>query len=120
MKRIILFLLLISFAFAQSDSGPQAIQGAMSALCNTARSLLAMVAMLFILPVIPLLIIGAAIIKLYKGENKTVKLAGKLTFMAGIVLGVFGILGIIVYLLVPLLISILTGMPMGPDPCSIT
>jgi hypothetical protein len=40
--------------------------------------------------------------------------------MAGIVLGVLGILGIIVYLLVPLLISILTGMPMGPEPCSIT
>lgn len=119
MKRIILFLLLLSLTLVAQSSGPQAIQGAMADLCNTARSLLAMVAMLFILPVIPLLIIGAAIIKLYKGENKTVKLTGKLTFMAGIVLGVFGILGIIIYLIVPLLISILTGMPMGPDPCSI-
>lgn len=119
MKRIILFLLLVSFAFTQTTPESQPITRAMGDLCNSSRTLVSTISIILCLPVLPLLVLGGAVIALYKGDNKTAKLIGKIALGAGVVFGILAVLGIIIYLLVPFIVSSLTEMPMGTDPCSI-
>lgn len=120
MKRTILLLLLVSFAFAAAQSGTSAIQGSLEDLCDTSRSFLSATTMICCLPVVPLLILGVVMAKLYQGGNKTVKLLGKIAFGAGIVFGALAFLSIVIYLLVPFIVSSLIGMPMSSDPCAFT
>ena len=114
MKRIILFLLLLSFAFAQqTGSGPAAIQGAIKDLCETTRSLFAVGIMLFFLAGPALAVLGFIIYKFVKSESKTAKLIGKILMVLGIVVFALSIVQVVLYLLVPSIISILTGMPVS-------
>ena len=103
---------MISFAFAQpTGSGPAAIEGAMNDLCDMSRSLFAVGIMLSILSGPVLAVLGFIIYKFVKSENKTVKLIGKILMGLGIVIFALAVVQVILYLFIPTIIGVLTGMP---------
>jgi len=89
-------------------TGTVAIQDAMKDLCSTSKSFPAiMIIISVVLSIIPLLA-GAGLL-FFKKENKNLKLAGMVLLAIGALLIFGAILGAIIYVLSPGLVSSLTS-----------
>jgi hypothetical protein len=110
MKRILVFLVLISFALGQqTGSGPESIKGALTNLCDTSRGMLAVSTMLLFTMGIVLVAIGFVAFKVIKTENKIVKTGGMILIGLGAIVLVLGVISIISYMFAPSLVGSLTG-----------
>jgi len=108
MRRALFFLLLFSFAFAQSS-----VEGALADLCESSRQMALISTILFLFGGVVLAAIGFVAFKLVKTENKIIRLIGMILIGLGIVVLVLAIIQFIIFLLLPFAISQLTGMPAG-------
>lgn len=85
-----------------------AVGSALTSLCATTKSFLALIAMLsFIAAPLPL-IIGAALF-FFKKEDKNLRLAGTLLLAIGVMAGLLALLSVVIYLLTPALVGALIG-----------
>jgi|GEM_PF-2257663 len=105
MNKILLGLLVLSAVLVAQPSEMQNIEDALCQLVSTTQSIFGFAIMASIILAVPLMLIGAYLY-FKKKENKTLKITG-------IVLAVIGIAGpillIIFYLLIPVLVSMMTG-----------
>ena len=89
-------------------TGSAAIQNATNALCSTSKSLLATLIILsVVLSILPILA-GAGLF-FFKKDNKMLRLAGMVLLALGILLIIGAVLGALMYVLAPVLVSSLTS-----------
>ena len=105
-SKFLFFVLLISTAlFAQSQAS---ISTALSGLCSTTKSFVSIGVLVFAIFALPTIIAGSVLFYLKK-DNPNLRRIGKILIWVGVVEFTFLVIGILIYLFTPSLISAIVG-----------
>jgi hypothetical protein len=111
-------MLLVSLSHAQGPGGgAESIRAALSELCSTSQSLLAVLFVVLFLTAPVLVVIGFIGMKSAK-ENKLIELLGKICIGLGVLAFLLAIIFVVIYLLIPSIISALLSSSSTPIDCS--
>ncbi len=116
MKRLLFPLIVSAVSFSQA--GPAALQSAISSLCQTTQSFLGITIMLLIILSLPFLAAGAFVYYIKK-EDKALRPIARILLGIGVLLAGGAIFSIIIYVLTPVTIDLLVGVPgTSGNPCA--